>query len=230
MDGNQRGTVPYMIRILIADDHDVVRMGLRLLLEQQEDMQVVGEASDGIEAIEMAVQLLPDILLMDISMPRMGGNEATRRICMLGLPTRIIILSMHSEESIIRTALEGGAKGYLVKASVRTDLAPAIRSAYRGETFLSPSVEDLVVKQFLVRNPAIPEDAVQMLGILTEREQDVFRLIAQGHTNKSMAQAMQISSRTVEKHRASLMLKLNAPDLAALLQIAVRAGLCEALA
>ena len=148
-----------MIRILIADDHDVVRMGLRLLLEQQADMQVVGEASDGIEATEMTARLLPDILLMDISMPRMGGNEAARRIALLGLPTRIVILSMHSEEAIVRTALEGGAKGYLVKSFVRTDLAPAIHAAYRGETFLSPSIEDLVVKQFLVREPAAQDDA-----------------------------------------------------------------------
>ena len=131
-------------------------------------MQVVGEASDGIEAIEMTARLLPDILLMDISMPRMGGNEAARRIALLGLPTRIVILSMHSEEAIVRTALEGGAKGYLVKSFVRTDLAPAIHAAYRGETFLSPSIEDLVVKQFLVRKPAAQDDVAQMLGIRGE--------------------------------------------------------------
>ena len=230
MGGNRNSkwdTVTNMIRILIADDHDVVRMGLRLLLEQQADMQVVGEASDGIEATEMTARLLPDILLMDISMPRMGGNEAARRIALLGLPTRIVILSMHSEEAIVRTALEGGAKGYLVKSSVRTDLAPAIHAAYRGETFLSPSIEDLVVKQFLVRKPAAQDDVAQMLGILTEREQTVFRMIAHGDTNKTMAQKLHISSRTVEKHRATLMLKLGTPDIASLMQVAIRAGLCE---
>ena len=214
-----------MIKILIADDHDVVRMGLRMLLEQQEDMQVIGEASDGLEATELTAQLRPDILLMDISMPRMGGNEATRHIHSLGLTTRVIILSMHSDEAIVRTALEGGAKGYLVKASVRTDLAPAIRAAYRGETYLSPSIEDLIVKQFVGHKTAPEDNPQNALALLTERERMVFRMIAQGHTNKSMAQEMEISPRTVEKHRASLMQKLNAPDLASLMQIAIRAGL-----
>ena len=213
-----------MIRVLIADDHDVVRTGLRLLLEQQGDIEVVGEASDGQEAMDLTIQLTPDILLMDISMPRMDGNEATRCVCALGLPTRVVILSMHSDETIVHTALEGGARGYLVKASVRADLVPAVRAAYRGETYLSPSIADVVVRQLLGQKKPAQPAADDPISRLTDREREVLRLIALGHTNKTMAQVMRISSRTVEKHRASLMDKLSAPDLATLVQIALQAG------
>jgi DNA-binding NarL/FixJ family response regulator len=213
-----------MIRVLIADDHDVVRTGLRLLLEQQDDIEVVGEACDGQEALDLAVQLAPDILLMDITMPCMDGNEATCRVCALGLPTRVVILSMHSDEAIVHTALESGARGYLVKATVRADLIPAVHAAYRGETYLSPSVANVVVKQLLGQTKSSQPVEEDPINRLSERERQVLRLIALGHTNKTMAQVMRISSRTVEKHRASLMNKLNASDLATLVQIALQAG------
>ncbi|MCL5994826.1 MAG: response regulator transcription factor [Chloroflexi bacterium] len=214
-----------MIRVLVVDDHDVVRTGLRLLLEQQDDIEVVGEAADGQEAIDLVVQLTPDILLMDITMPRLDGTETTRRVCALGLSTRVVILSMHSDEAIVRAVLENGARGYLVKASVRADLIPAVRAAYRGEIFLSPLVADIVVKRMLEQNKHLHESTEDPISRLTEREQEVLRLLALGHTNKTMAQTMRISPRTVEKHRANLMDKLNAPDLATLVQIALQTGL-----
>jgi DNA-binding NarL/FixJ family response regulator len=213
-----------MIRVLIADDHDIVRTGLRLLLEQQGDIEVVGEACDGKEALDLAEQLVPDILLMDITMPTVDGNEATCRISAMELPTRVVILSMHSDDAIVHAALESGAKGYLVKATVRADLIPAVRAAYRGETYLSPSVANVVVKQLLGQMKVPQVEEGDPIGRLTERERQVLRLIALGHTNKTMAQVMRISSRTVEKHRASLMNKLNASDLATLVQIALQAG------
>ncbi len=133
-----------MIRILIADDHAGVRMGLRLLLEQQGDFQVVGEASDGIEAVDLAVQLMPDVVLMDITMPRLDGNGATQRLRDMALPIKVLILSMHSEVGIVNAALAAGACGYVVKASVRGDLVPAVHATVKGEMFLSPSIRDLI--------------------------------------------------------------------------------------
>jgi DNA-binding NarL/FixJ family response regulator len=214
-----------MIRVLIADDHDVVRMGLRLLLEQQDEIGVVGEADNGQAAVELTRRLLPDILITDITMPLMDGNETSRRVRALGVSTQVIMLSMHCDEAIVRVALESGAKGYLVKSSVRADLVPAIYAVSRGETYLSPAVADLLVKRLLEQsNPAhaANSDPVQTL---TDREREVLQLIVNGHTNKTMAQALQISPRTVEKHRASVMDKLHAPDLASLIQIAIHTGL-----
>lgn len=209
-----------MIRVLIADDHHLVRDGIRGLLDKAGDIEVVGEASDGQEAVELVLELQPEVLVLDIGMPRLNGSQAAERIRALDLPTRIVILSMYSDDSIVRQALRSGADGYLLKQSVTEELHLAIRSAVRGETYLSPAVSRSVMDEFL-RDPA---DASDPLSMVTAREREVWQLIAEGNTNSEMAVKMNISEKTVEKHRASLMTKLDAHDVTALVRLAIKHG------
>ncbi len=212
-----------MIRALIADDHNLVRQGIRALLEKTADIQVVGEAEDGQQALDLAKQLEPDVIVMDHSMPRLNGTQAMERIRAEGLPSRVIILSMHSDETLVRQALRSGAKGYLLKWSVVEELLLAIRAACRGETFLSSQLSGLFLAGVLAQNPG-PEKGSPYERLST-REVQVLKLIAEGCTNNAIAQAMDISVKTVEKHRRSLMAKLDVHDTAALVRLALKHGL-----
>lgn len=211
------------IRVVVADDHHLVRQGIRALLEKTDDIKVVGEAADGQEAVELVERLVPDVLVLDIAMPRMDGNQAIRRVRALGLVTQVVILSMYSDETLVRQALGNGAKGYLLKQSVTEELLLAVRAASRGEIYLSPAVSRSVVTGFLTLQT--DTDGSNPFGRLTPREREVLQLISEGHTNKAIAQILKVSAKTVEKHRANLMSKLNVHDLAGLMRTAIKHGL-----
>ncbi len=211
-----------MIRVLIAEDHHLVRQGIRALLEKAEDIQVVGEAKDGQEAVEMAEHLTPDVVVMDLAMPRMNGNLATERIHALRLECQVVILSMYSDETLVRQALRSGAKGYLLKHSVTEELLLAVRAACRGETFLSSAVSGNLVANVLTQGEF---DEAEPFERLSAREKQVLKLVAEGRTNNAIAQIMNVSVKTVEKHRSSLMAKLNVHDMAGLVRIAMKHGL-----
>jgi DNA-binding NarL/FixJ family response regulator len=210
-----------MIRVIIADDHHLVRQGIRALLEKASDIQVIAEAADGREAVELAERLTPEVLVMDIAMPRLDGIQATRQIQDLGLATQVVILSMYSDEALVRRALRNGARGYLLKRSVSEELWLAVRAASRGEIYLGPPISKSVLGDFF--QAEVEERSV--FDRLTPREREVLQLIAEGHTNRAIAQILRISVKTVEKHRANLMSALDVHDLAGLVRIAIDHGL-----
>lgn len=213
-----------MIDVLIVDDHHLVRAGIRSLLEKHQDINVIAEAADGIEAVEMTRDLSPHVVLMDIGMPRLNGYEATTRIRDLRLPVAVIILSMHSEKTIVHQALENGARGYLLKSSLENELSLAIHAVIQGETYLSPSIASVVLDNYLTLSAENSGNA-NVLDRLTTRERQLLQLIAEGHTNREAAQILQIGERTVEKHRSNLMDKLDVHDVANLVRIAIKYGL-----
>ena len=212
-----------MISVLIAEDHHLVRQGIRALLEKAEDIKVVGEAKDGQEAVEQAEQLSPDVVVMDLAMPRLNGNQATERIRALHLPCQVVILSMYSDDVLVKQALRSGVKGYLLKQSVTEELLLAVRAAYRGETYLSSAVSGSILADVL--SNAGSEADIEPFDRLSAREQQVLKLVAEGRTNNAIAQIMNVSVKTVEKHRSSLMQKLNVHDMAGLVRIAMKHGL-----
>ncbi|HYR02547.1 MAG TPA: response regulator transcription factor [Syntrophobacteria bacterium] len=212
-----------MIRVVIADDHHLVRQGIRALLEKPGDIEVVAEAADGPEALELVQRLLPDVLVLDIAMPHLNGVEAVGRLRGLGVKTQALVLSMYADDTLVRQALRNGAKGYLLKRAVSDELLLAVRAVSRGDTFLSPEVAGPVVSS-LVDAPRRPAD-LGPLDQLTSREREVLQLIAEGHTNSTIARHLRLSEKTVEKHRANLMAKLKIHDTAALVRLAIKHGL-----
>lgn len=211
-----------MIRVLIADDHHLVRQGIRALLEQADDIVVVGEADNGQTAFELAQQLLPDILLLDIAMPRLNGIQVVDKLNTFSMEMKCILLSMYSDEALINQALSKGVKGYLLKRSVAEELLLAIRSVYHGEAYLSPPISNILVEQMQQGRFEKGESAFDTLSL---REREVLQLVAEGNTNHEIAEILVISVKTVEKHRANVMSKLNVNDLAGLIRIALKNGL-----
>jgi two-component system, NarL family, response regulator LiaR len=208
-----------MIRVLIADDHILVRQGIRSLLESAGTIQVVYEASDGNEAIEKVQELQPDIAIVDISMPRLDGVQTSEKILALGLNTQIIILSMHSDPIIVHQLLKIGVRGYLKKDALTEELVLAVNSAMQHKTYLSPTVSDAVLPLILDNYQVdLSGDPVELL---TPREREVLQLISEGHTNQSIAYTLGISVKTVEKHRANVMTKLHVSDLPNLIRKAI---------
>jgi DNA-binding NarL/FixJ family response regulator len=212
-----------VIRVIVVDDHHLVRQGIRALLEKADDIKVVGEAADGQEAVELVERLAPDVLVMDIAMPRLNGSQAVGRVRALGMATQVVILSMYSDETLVRQALQNGARGYLLKRSVTEELLLAIRAANRGEIYLSPAISQSIVAGFLKLQTGA--DASSPFERLTPREREVLQLISEGHTNNAIAHVLKVSVKTVEKHRANLMSKLNVRDLAGLIRAAIKCGL-----
>jgi two-component system response regulator NreC len=210
-----------MISVVIADDHNLVRQGICALLESENDIRVVGEARDGIEAVELAESLKPNVLVLDINMPRLDGIETLRQVKRLDLGIQVIILSMYSDESLIKKALKNRANGYLLKRSVSEDLLSAVRAAYRNEVFISPEISESVDIDWIVSQP---EDDDPM-GRLTMRERQIFKLVAEGYTNNAIANELHISVKTVEKHRSNLMEKLGVNDVTGLVREAILHGL-----
>lgn len=211
------------IRVIIADDHHLVRQGIRALLEKADDIKVVGEVADGQEAVELVQRLAPDVLLMDVAMPRLSGTQAVGQIRALDVATQVVMLSMYSDETLVRQALQNGASGYLLKHAVTEELLLAVRAASRGEIYLSPAISRSVVTSFVTLQT--DAEATSPFERLTLRECEVLQLISEGHTNNAIAQALQVSVKTVEKHRANLMSKLNVHNLAGLVRVALKHGL-----
>jgi len=210
------------IRILLADDHNVMRRGLRLLLESQEGFSVVGEAADGLQAVEQAKATKPDVVVLDISMPHLSGTEAAQRIIEILPATEIVILSMHSDEGYVLRALKAGAKGYLVKDSAEGDLIEAIKAVSEGKAFFSPEVSRMLVEDYVreIRARGV-EDSYELL---TAREREILHLLAEGKSNKDIAALLNLSLFTVETHRRNLQEKLNLHSFAELILYAVRKG------
>src|SRR5262245_28302953 len=207
------------IRILLADDHAVVRQGFKLILNQEPDMEVVGEASDGAETVKLALQLRPQVVIMDIGMPKMNGVEATRRIIESGIETKILILSMHKDAVYVRETLRAGAKGYLLKESIDHDLLRAIRAVAQGDGFLSPEVSTTVLEDY--QQVADPFDQ------LTAREREVLQMLAEGKVAKEIATALDISVYTVDAHRGRIMKKLSLHSSTEIVRFAMRKGLIQ---
>lgn len=211
-----------MIRIVLADDHNVLRAGLKALLQRQRDFEVVGEASDGRELLQLVEELAPDVVITDIGMPRLNGTEATSQIAAKHPQTRVIVLSMHSDEGYVLRALKAGARGYLVKESAEADLMTAVRTVHAGRAFFSPSVSALLVEDYVrqMRDRGV-EDSYELLS---PREREVLQLIAEGQSNKDIAQSLSLSVYTVETHRGSILKKLNLHSVPDLILYTVRKG------
>jgi len=209
--------------IVMADDHSLVRSGIRKLLETRADFRVVGEASDGEEAVRLVVEKKPDIALMDIWMPRLSGIDATRRIGKRGLDTKVLVLSMHASRSYVEEVLRAGAAGYIVKSAAAEDLLEAIDTVRSGTSYLSP-----VITQQVVDAIARPDNgAPSGVSVLTDREREVLQLIAEGLSSKEIAGVLSVSLKTVDSHRSNLMEKLDIHKVSGLVRFAVRAGLVE---
>lgn len=208
------------IRILIADDHGIVRSGLRLQLEQNPDLAVVGEAFDGREAARMAEELTPDIVLMDIGMPNMNGIQATAQIVKKNPQIGVIILSMHSDETYITRALSAGAKGYLLKDNAEVDLFRAVQVVAQGKPFFSPAIANTLLEDYMRQ---MQQRGVEdSYDLLTEREKEILQLLAEGKSNKEIATDLNLSTNTVETHRTRIMQKLNLHSAAEIVLYAVR--------
>jgi two-component system response regulator NreC len=212
------------IRILLADDHTILRDGIRSLLEDEPDMVVIGEAEDGHTTVKLVKQLDPDVVLMDIAMPLLNGIEATRQIKRDNPRTKVLILTMHENEEYIRQLLAVGAVGYILKDAAARELLGAIRAVYRGEAVLSPAITRLVIEDYLRWGDLQPESDASGLS---PREREVLQLVAEGYTNKQIAEILSISIKTVQTHRLNMMSKLDLHDRGELIKYAIQKKIIE---
>lgn len=211
-----------MIRILLADDHTVIRKGLRLLLESQPGFQVVAEAADGRETVAMAESHAPNVIVLDVAMPNLNGIEAARQITAKNPQAAIVILSMHSDESYVLRALKAGARAYLLKDSAEDDLINAVKAVNAGKAFFSPVISKMLVEDFMrqLREREVDDS----YDLLTSREREILQLLAEGKTNKEIATVLNLSPHTVETHRGNILQKLNLHSVPELILYAVRKG------
>jgi len=241
IDGNTNS----MITVLLADDHDILRDGLRALLSMAGDIEVVGEAQTGREAVRQAKLLSPDVILMDISMPELDGVEACRRIRAQVPETRVLFLTMHEAEEYFFRALRAGAAGYIIKRTAAADLVGAVKAVARGESFLSPGMTRALVDQFAEHDsipgpraaaeaahasesqPEAAVDDVDLYASLSSREREILQLVGEGNTNQDIAERLHLSVKTVQSHRAAVMLKLRLRDVTHLVRYAVRRGIVD---
>ncbi len=213
------------IEIFIADDHYVVRKGICQIINDQPDMEVVGEAENGIEALEMIRERVPQVVLLDIAMPRLSGLEVAAMIKSAAIETAVVILSMHDKESYVHQALSSGALGYVLKASPSNDILEAIRNASQREYFLSSKIKAGVIEAYLENKKSEP--AVKGYDLLSEREQQIFRLVVEGKSSKDIADLLFVSPKTIEKHRSNIMSKLGVHDRLELLKYAIKIGVVD---
>lgn len=213
------------IRVVLADDHAMVREGLRMVLAARLDIDVIGEASDGREAVDMVEHLHPDVVIMDIAMPNLNGLEASRQISRRFAHTRIVILTMHENQQYLVQIIQAGATGCVLKRSAGTELITAVEAAARGESYFSPAIATMIVQDYrrVLETPlSTPADH------LTQREREILQLVAEGHTNREIADLLTVSIKTVQAHRANLMEKLAAHDRTDLVKHAIRMGMIAA--
>ncbi|CAN5293332.1 response regulator transcription factor [soil metagenome] len=215
------------IRLLIADDHTIVRQGLRKLLEEEPGFEVIGEAVDGRDAVTKATDLMPDIVLMDLSMPLLHGLEATRQITKRNPKTRVLILSMHKNEAYVLQALQAGASGYILKDSAAEEVATALRSVSRGNSYLSPAISRVVIDDYLRMKDPNAHGAKSLYDTLTVREREIFQLLAEGFKNQEIGDKLHVSVKTVETHRAHIMEKLNLNNIAELVKYSIEIGIVQ---
>jgi DNA-binding NarL/FixJ family response regulator len=211
------------VKVMIADDHPLVRGGLRALLERNGEFQVIAEAANGYEAIDLAVLHKPDVVLLDVGMPRLSGPDAAQSISQKAPGVRIVMLSMHSDEAYVLRALKAGARGYLLKASPEADVLAAIRAVAAGHAYFSPSITKLLVEEYVVE--ARRRGVEDSYDLLSTREKEILQLLASGKSNREIADLLFISVSTVETHRNNVFQKLHLHNLAELILYAVRKGL-----
>jgi DNA-binding NarL/FixJ family response regulator len=209
------------MRLLVADDHGIMRSGLRLLLDRQPDMEVVAEAADGIEAVELALRERPDICILDVAMPRMTGLQATVEIRAQAPDIAVLVLSMHDDERYLFEALQAGAAGYVLKREADQALVEAVRAVARGEPFMTNAAERSLIREWMQDDSSGPAEP------LTLREREVLKLIAEAHTNREIGELLHLAEKTVESHRANLLRKLGMRDRVELVRYAIRRGLIE---
>ena len=213
------------IRVLLAEDHTIVRQGIAALLGAESDMEVVGEASNGLEAIELAKKLSPEVILMDIGMRQLNGLEATREIKKLFPSMKILVLTMHENEEWIFQILKAGASGYLIKDSAMTDLTSALRAVYQGDSYLSPSISKMVIEEYIRKAESGEKKGVE--DLLSGREREILQLIAEGNSVPQISSLLCISKKTVEAHKTHIMEKLNIHDKVGLIKYAIRSRLTK---
>jgi DNA-binding NarL/FixJ family response regulator len=209
------------IRVLVVDDHTVVRDGICALLALTGDIEVVGEAANGSEALKMVKELKPDVVLMDISMPIMDGLEATRRICK-EFPAKVLILTQHDDKEYVFPVIQAGASGFISKVAASSELASGIRSVYQGDSYLSPSIAKFIIEDYRRGDGRVIHDPYEQL---TDRERDVLKLVAEGYTTQEIADILVVSPKTIEGHRTNLMAKLGIRNRIELVKYAVRKGI-----
>lgn len=210
------------IKVMLVDDHQVFREGLRSLLEQQNDLQVVGDVETGRSAVDQALRLKPDVVIMDIAMPELNGIEATRQICAKAPDTKVVALSMHSDKRFIAGMLQAGALGYLLKANAFEEVVQAVRTVLTNKHYVSRDTADTIVRDYVTQiTQATPERRAE----LSPREREVLQLLAEGFATKEVAERLHVSSNTVDTHRAHIMAKLNVNSFADLVKYAIREGL-----
>lgn len=214
-----------MINVVIADDHHVVREGIVVLLQQEQDIAVVGQAADGEEAVKQILKLKPDVAILDISMPKLNGIEAAQKIVAEGFKGKILILTQYEKEEYVRKAIQTGASGYLLKDSIKDDVIQAIRQIMAGETYFSPSISKLLVEEYF--DQLKRKQIARTIPELTPRETEVLQLIAEGYSSKQIADRLFLSVRTVDFHRANISQKLNVHDIAGLTRYAIKHGLVK---
>lgn len=212
------------IKVLIADDHTIVRSGLAMLINNQEDMEVIGTAANGKEAVDMALSLQPHVIVMDLNMPIEGGMSATRRLKQAAPDIEILILSMHDDNEYVLHALQAGASGYLLKNAADLELIHAIRAAYRGEAYLYPAATRSIISNYLELSSSVDDVKVNQLS---PREQEVLSFLAKGYTNKEIAEMLHVSIKTIESHRAKVMEKLNLRTRSELVKYAFKQGFID---
>lgn len=208
------------IKILLADDHTIVRQGLKLIISAHPDLEVVGEAANGREAVEIAEKLRPDMVLMDVAMPELNGIEATRRLVAANARVKVLVLSMHKEAVYVREILKAGARGYILKDAIDTELLNAIRSVAKGDGYISPAVSGALLNDYR-------KDVTDPVDLLSGREREVLQLIAEGKTNKEIATKLNLSVYTVDSHRGKIMEKLNLHSTGELVRFAIKHGLAD---
>lgn len=212
------------IRIILADDHEILRHGLSKSFEQESDIKVIGQASDGHSAVDLVRELLPDAVIMDIGMPDLNGVEATRKITKSYPQVKVIGLSMHSSDKYVREMFKAGASGYLLKNCPFEELAEAVRTVAGGKTYVSPAIGDMIVKEYASK----PDKEKSVFSVLSQREREVLQLLAEGKTTKQIAKRLHISPKTVEAHRLRIMERLDIDNVAQLTKYAIQEGLTEA--